>query len=106
MHQTFAALADPHRFKIVELLRRGPQPVGGIGKRLKLAQPQVSKHLKVLKEAGLVIVEARAQQRIYALEPASLRELQTWLDRYRSLWDERFDALDDVLKTLQKPRER
>ena len=64
MNATFAALGEPNRFRIVELLRAGPRPVNEIGDRLRLNQPQVSKHLRVLKAAGLVDVEARAQQRL------------------------------------------
>lgn len=109
MYATFAALAEPSRFRIVELLRTGPRAVNDIGERLELAQPQVSKHLKVLKDAGLVEVEARAQQRLYALHPAPLKELDRWLEKYRALWTERFEQLDDVIEDLQakeRPRER
>ncbi|MBL8910292.1 MAG: winged helix-turn-helix transcriptional regulator [Archangium sp.] len=102
MLATFAALAEPNRFKIVELLRVGARPVNDIGDRLKLNQPQVSKHLRVLKEAGLVDVEARAQQRLYALSPKPLRELDAWLEKYRELWVARFDTLDDVIDELNR----
>ncbi|MFT3924190.1 MAG: metalloregulator ArsR/SmtB family transcription factor [Myxococcales bacterium] len=101
MHETFAALADPNRFRIVELLRVGPRPVNEIGERLKLQQPQVSKHLKVLKEAGLVEVEARAQQRVYELRGECLHELHEWLERYRRLWDARFAELDELIVELK-----
>jgi DNA-binding transcriptional ArsR family regulator len=103
--ETFAALAEPNRLRIVELLRTGPRAVNDIGARLQLNQPQVSKHLRVLKEAGLVDVEARAQQRLYELRAEPLRQLDAWLDRYRRLWDERFDALDELVSELdQKER--
>jgi DNA-binding transcriptional ArsR family regulator len=105
MVETFAALADPHRFRIVELLRSGPRPVNDIGERLKLHQPQVSKHLRVLKEAGLVEVEPRAQQRLYALRAQPMRELNEWLQRYRQLWDARFEAMDELLEELQAEEE-
>lgn len=101
MLQTFAALAEPNRLRIVELLRSGARPVGDIGDALALAQPQVSKHLRVLRQAGLVDAEARAQQRLYQLRPEPLRDLQVWLDDYRGLWEERFTALDAVI-TAQK----
>jgi DNA-binding transcriptional ArsR family regulator len=107
--ETFAALAEPNRFRIVELLRAGPRPVNDIGERLRLNQPQVSKHLRVLKEAGLVEVEPRAQQRLYALRPRPLRELHDWLERYRQLWDARFGELDEVIEELkekEKPHAR
>lgn len=100
MLATFAALAEPNRLRIVELLRDGPRPVGAIGAALGLNQPQVSKHLRVLKEARLVEVEARAQQRLYALQAKPLRELNEWLDRYRELWGERLDQLDELLEEL------
>jgi DNA-binding transcriptional ArsR family regulator len=110
VHETFAALAEPNRFRIVELLRSGARSVNDIGIRLDLNQPQVSKHLRVLKEAGLVDVEARAQQRLYELRAKPLRELHDWLDRYRAIWDARFAALDELLEELEpklkKPKEK
>ena len=106
MVETFAALAEPNRFRIVELLRSGPRTVNDIGDRLDLNQPQVSKHLRVLKAAGLVEVEPRAQQRLYELCAAPLRELHDWLDRYRELWDARAKALDDLLEEMEKPHVR
>jgi DNA-binding transcriptional ArsR family regulator len=98
--ETFAALAEPNRFRIVELLRAGPRPVNEIGERLQLNQPQVSKHLKVLKEAGLVDVQPRAQQRLYQLRALPLRQLHDWLERYRQLWEARFDDLDELIEDL------
>jgi DNA-binding transcriptional ArsR family regulator len=98
----FAALGEPNRFRIVELLRVGPLPVNDIGERLQLNQPQVSKHLRVLKEAGLVDVQPRAQQRLYELRAQPLRQLHDWLERYRQLWDARFEELDKVIKDLKK----
>jgi DNA-binding transcriptional ArsR family regulator len=106
MVETFAALADPNRFRIVELLRSGPRSVTEIGDRLHLRQPQVSKHLRVLKQAGLVDVEPRAQQRVYELRGKPLRQLHDWLERYRKLWDARFEALDELLDELEATKER
>jgi DNA-binding transcriptional ArsR family regulator len=109
MVETFAALGEPNRFRIVELLRAGPRTVNDIGDRLQLAQPQVSKHLRVLKDVGLVDVEARAQQRLYELRPQPLRRLHEWLERYREVWDARFAELDqliDDLKQKGKPHDR
>jgi DNA-binding transcriptional ArsR family regulator len=99
--ETFAALAEPNRFRIVELLRSGARTVNEIGARLELNQPQVSKHLRVLKDAGLVNVEPRAQQRVYELRARPLRELHDWLDRYRKVWDARFEVLDELLVELE-----
>jgi DNA-binding transcriptional ArsR family regulator len=103
--ETFAALAEPNRLRIVELLRDGPRPVGAIGAALRLNQPQVSKHLRVLKQARLVEVEPRAQQRLYGLRPSALRELDEWLERYRLLWAERMDQLDELVEELEDDEE-
>ena len=114
MMATLRALAEPNRFQIVELLRNGPRPVGDMVKRLGLRQPQVSKHLRVLSDAGLVDVRVDAQRRIYALRPAPLQELEVWLERYRRLWEVNFQRLDallnelktDEMKTKEKKRGR
>jgi DNA-binding transcriptional ArsR family regulator len=101
---TFSALAEPNRLQIVELLRHRPLPVGQIAEQLRMRQPQVSKHLRVLSEAGLVQARPLAQQRIYGLRAEPLRELDAWLERYRRLWDERFEQLDDVLRDLKQKK--
>jgi DNA-binding transcriptional ArsR family regulator len=101
MMATLRALAEPSRFQIVELLRDGPRPVGDMVLRLRLRQPQVSKHLRVLSAAGLVDVRVDAQRRIYALRPAPLRELEAWLERYRRLWEANFQRLDALLDELK-----
>jgi len=98
---TFSALAEPNRLDIVELLRDGPSPVGEIADRLHLHQPQVSKHLRVLSEAGLVEVQPVANKRIYKLRTEPLQEMDAWLDTFRRAWEERFDRLDDYLMELQ-----
>jgi DNA-binding transcriptional ArsR family regulator len=102
MQATLSALAEPNRRQIVELLRRKPLSVGQIVDRLGLRQPQVSKHLRVLSQAGLVEVHPVAQQRIYGLRAQPLKELDQWLEPYRRTWDERFDQLDDVLRDLKR----
>ena len=101
MYRTLSALAEPNRLRIVELLRDGPRPVGEITKRLALRQPQVSKHLRVLSEAGLVEVHPAAQQRIYGLSAKQFRELDSWVDTFHRIWDTRLDNLDDYLKELK-----
>src|SRR5258708_39471733 len=101
MLETCRALAEPSRFQIVEFLHGGPRPVGDLVHHLHLCQPQVSKHLRVLSEAGLVDVRVDAQRRIYTLRPAPLQELEGWLDRYRRLWEENFQRLDSVLEELK-----
>jgi len=109
MQATLRALAEPNRFLIVELLRDHPRPVGEMADQLGLRQPQVSKHLRVLSEAGIVGVRVDAQRRIYALRPAPLRELEVWIERYRGIWEENFQRLDavlDELKARKKKRRR
>jgi len=98
---TLKALAEPSRFQIIELLRNGPRPVGDLVNRLKLPQPQVSKHLRVLSDAGLVDVRVDAQRRIYELRPAPLRELEVWIERYRSIWEENYQRLDVLLEEMK-----
>jgi len=109
MMATLKALAEPSRFQIIELLRNGPRPVGELVNRLKLPQPQVSKHLRVLSDAGLVDVRVDAQRRIYELRPAPLQELEVWIERYRSIWEENYQRLDVLLeemKTKERKRRR
>jgi DNA-binding transcriptional ArsR family regulator len=90
---TWAALADPNRRAVLGLLRRRPRAVGELVGALRLSQPATSKHLRVLREAGLVRVVPQAQRRIYAIDPAPLAELDAWLAPYRELWNDRLDAL-------------
>ena len=97
-----AALGEPNRLRIIELLRAGPRPVGDIHSRLGLRQSLASQHLKVLRDAGLVEMEPRAQQRFYRLRPQPLKQLHRWLDRYRHIWEERFEQLDEVVEELKR----
>jgi DNA-binding transcriptional ArsR family regulator len=103
---TLSALAEPNRLRIVELLGSGPRPVAQICRRTRLGQPQASKHLRVLRDVGLVQVEPRGQQRFYALRAAPLRELDAWLERFRAIWGERFDQLDKLLRELEREQEK
>jgi len=93
----FQALADPRRREIVELLRDGERSVGELVHHLPIAQSGVSRHLRILKEAGVVRVRGRGQQRLYALEPAPFEALDQWLGRYRQLWEDRMDAFGAAL---------
>ncbi|MFI5272854.1 MAG: ArsR/SmtB family transcription factor [Ktedonobacterales bacterium] len=102
MLTTLGALAEPNRLHIVELLRNGPRSVGEIVERLGLRQPQVSKHLRVLSDAGLVEVHPVAQQRIYQLRPEPFHELDAWLESYRHVWEARFDRLETYLYDVQQ----
>jgi len=99
---TLSALAEPNRLHIVELLRDGPLTVGEIADHIHIRQPQASKHLRVLSEAKIVEVHADANRRIYKLRPEPFIELDEWLDSYRSIWESRFDNLDEYLQKLQK----
>src|SRR5260221_1645826 len=101
MKTFWTALTEPNRFHMVEMLRDGPLTVGEITARLGLQQPQVSKHLKVLSEARIVEVQPQANRRIYQLRREPFQELETWLQSFHRLWDERFDRLDDYLQDLQ-----
>ncbi|GAA1578142.1 metalloregulator ArsR/SmtB family transcription factor [Actinomadura kijaniata] len=90
-------LAEPNRFRIVELLRGGPRPVNGIVEALGLGQPQVSRHLKVLGEAGFVTAHRQAQQRIYRLRPEPFQEIDAWFATFARIWEDRLDRLDALL---------
>src|SRR5207249_1376783 len=106
MQSTLSALAEPNRLQIVELLRRKPRAVGEIVAQLGLRQPQVSKHLRVLSDAGLVEVRAVAQQRIYSLRAEPFKELDAWLERYRRIVEERFDRLENIIREKEKGDKR
>jgi DNA-binding transcriptional ArsR family regulator len=106
MLATLTALAEPNRLRIVDLLREGPRPVGEIVDRLRLQQPQVSKHLRILGDAGLVVATPDAQRRIYALRPEPLQELDAWLERYRRHWEGNYQRLDALLAEQKAPGER
>jgi DNA-binding transcriptional ArsR family regulator len=95
------ALSEPNRMNIVELLRDGPLTVGEIADQLGLRQPQTSKHLKVLSDNGIVEVQAEANRRIYKLRPEPFQALDSWIQSFRRVMQERFDNLDDYLKELQ-----
>jgi DNA-binding transcriptional ArsR family regulator len=104
METIFQALTDPNRRHMLDLLRERPRMVGELVDQLKISQPLVSKHLRVLREAGLVQVRQDAQRRWYELRPEPLAEVDAWLSAYRQLWEARFDRLDDYLQELQKEK--
>ncbi len=97
MDSTFDVLAEPQRRRILDLLRDGERPVGELVDRLEISQPGVSKHLRVLRDAGLVSVRPEGQQRWYGLRPEALAEVDRWLAPYRRLWGRRLDALEGHL---------
>jgi DNA-binding transcriptional ArsR family regulator len=94
----YGALAEPHRRRILDLLRERERPAGELVERLALSQPGVSKHLKVLREAGLVTVRADGKRRLYALRAAPLAEIDAWLAHYRAFWSARLDDLQQHLE--------
>ena len=97
---TFEVLAEPSRRRILDLLRAEERSVGQLVDQLELSQPAVSKHLRVLREAGLVTVRVDAQRRCYQLRLEPLRELDDWLAPYRELWSDRLDALEQHLDRM------
>jgi DNA-binding transcriptional ArsR family regulator len=98
----FNAVADVHRREILDALITGEKPVGTIVSDLSMSQPQVSKHLRVLSEVGLVSCRAEGRRRLYRLEPARLRPMRQWLTRYEQAWNDRLDRMDDYLQELQR----
>ena len=98
---TFTALADPTRRAILARLTRGEATVTELAEPFKLSLPGVSKHLKVLQRAGLITQGRKAQWRPCRLEPARLKDIADWVERYRGLWEQRFDRLDEYLRELQ-----
>jgi DNA-binding transcriptional ArsR family regulator len=101
---TWSVLADQHRRELLELLRERPRSVGELVKRLGLSQPATSKHLRVLREAGLVTTRPEAQRRVYGVNPLPLVELGDWLAPYCRLWEQRLDALEAHLDRNAVPR--
>jgi DNA-binding transcriptional ArsR family regulator len=103
---TFAVLAEPNRRRILDLLRERERPVGELVAALRVSQPAVSKHLRVLREAGIVAVRVDAQRRLYRVRPEPLREIDAWLTPYRALWNERLDALEQHLDDMPTEKEQ
>jgi DNA-binding transcriptional ArsR family regulator len=98
------ALADRTRRRIVELLADGERSAGEIAAQFETSRPAISRHLRVLREHGLVQAREDAQRRLYSLDPAPLAELDEWLGRYRGFWTNRLDALDTEIKRRRKER--
>jgi DNA-binding transcriptional ArsR family regulator len=101
----FNAVAEPRRRQILDALADGERPVNDLVAQLGLAQPQVSKHLKVLREVGLVDVRNEGRQRVYRLYGPSLKPIHDWVKTYERSWSERFDAMDVVLQDLKQKEE-
>ena len=103
---TFAALADPTRRAILARLAKGEASVMELAEPFEMSQPAISKHLKVLERAGLVVRGREAQRRPCRLVAKPLRDANAWIERYRELWEERFAALDDVLERLKRQEKK
>ncbi len=101
MASTFELLADPTRRRVLDELRKGEKSVGKLAERLNMNQPAISKQLRVLREAGLASVQVDAQRRIYRLNPKGLREIDDWLAPYRACWEERLDAMERTLESME-----
>jgi DNA-binding transcriptional ArsR family regulator len=100
--RTLEALAEPTRRRIVELLAEGERSAGEIASHFSTSRPGISRHLRVLREHGLVRARGDAQRRLYSLDPAPLEELDEWLQRYRRFWSNRLDALDTEIHRRRK----
>ena len=98
----FNAVAEPRRREILDTLIAGEKAVGTIVDDLSMSQPQVSKHLRVLTEVGLVRSRAEGRRRLYSVEPAHLRPMHEWLAKYEQAWNERLDRMDDYLNELRR----
>jgi len=102
----FNAIAEARRREILDTLNAGEKAVGAIVSDLSMSQPQVSKHLRVLSEVGLVSYRSEGRRRLYRLEPARLRPMHEWLAKYEHAWNERLDRMDDYLKELHEQGEQ
>ncbi len=100
-----AALADPTRRRILELLSEGERGAGEIASHFPTSRPGVSRHLRILREHGLVRVREQGQRRLYSLDPAPLEELDAWLERYRVFWTNRLHALDTEVRRRRRARD-
>jgi DNA-binding transcriptional ArsR family regulator len=106
MESTFTIIAEPSRRAILALLATSERSVGDIEQRLSLSQPSVSKHLRVLREAGFVEARVEAQRRVYRIRPEPLREVDDWLDQFRRFWSSHVDALERHLDRKHPARRR
>jgi DNA-binding transcriptional ArsR family regulator len=105
---SLAAIADPTRRELLSLLAAGEIAAGDLADRFPVSRPAISRHLRVLREAGLVRSRTEGRRRLYALDPAPLRELDAWLEPYRDLWAQRLDALDTEIargRRVARPKE-
>jgi DNA-binding transcriptional ArsR family regulator len=103
MTSVFEVIAEPNRRAILGLLASSDQSVGDLQRRLRMTQPAVSKHLRVLRDSGFVDAEVDAQRRVYRLRPEPLQEVDEWLDQFRKLWSAHLDQLESYLDRMDQP---
>jgi DNA-binding transcriptional ArsR family regulator len=101
----FNAIAEPRRRQILDVLAEGERPVNDLVRRLGLGQPQVSKHLRVLREVGAVDVRSQGRERLYRLNGSALKPIHDWVKEYEQTWSDRFELIDDVLEDLKQKEE-
>ena len=101
----FNAIAEPRRRQILDVLAEGERPVNDLVRRLGLGQPQVSKHLRVLREVGAVDVRSQGRERLYRLNGRALKPIHDWVKEYEQTWSDRFELMDDVLEELKQKEE-
>lgn len=101
----FAILAEPTRRRMLDVLRGGERSVGELAAEFDIHQPGISRHLRILHDAGLVHVRKDAQRRIYSVRPEPLKDLDAWLEQYRELWETRFDRLEEHLERQRRKKE-
>jgi DNA-binding transcriptional ArsR family regulator len=103
---TIQTLADPNRLQIIEALRAGEQAVSDLVEKMAIHQSGVSRHLRILEDAGFVRMRPDGQRRLYSLRPEPFRELEAWASRYRALWEARLDAFETALNRRQRAKQR
>lgn len=106
MQLTLQIISEPNRFNIVELLKKGPRSVSEIVQALKIGQPQVSRHLRILGEAGLVQSRTKGQLRIYSLEAQPFQDLDAWFDSFSILWEQRLDNFEDYMLDIKRREDK
>ena len=102
----FQAIADPNRRAILSLLAKQRLTLNGVADNFRISRPAVSRHIKILAECGLVVVYQQGRERYCEAKPDKLNEVSDWVEKYRQLWEERFDRLDEVLKEMQKKEKK
>jgi DNA-binding transcriptional ArsR family regulator len=102
----FQAIADPVRRDIIRILAEQTLTVNGVAENFKVSRPAISKHIKILKECGIITINKQGRERFCEIQPSSLIPAFLWMDQYRNLWEEKLNAFEDYLMTLQKPNSK